>query len=70
VSKRAEDGGDVGVSARKAAPVSRPRPRSRRPVDRIPLAPSYSPAVNDWLSYLADRLAVEFVREHCESVPA
>jgi len=61
-----------GVGSYDSGPARVPRSarRPRTPVDRIPPAPSYSPAVNDWLNYLADRLAVEFVREHCESVPA
>jgi hypothetical protein len=49
-----------------------PLNRRRRPaVDhRTPPTP-YSPLVTDWLAFLAERLTVEFLREHdTERTPA
>lgn len=46
------------------------QPGLRRHVDRAPATPSYSPAVNAWLEFLADRLAAEFLAEHAEGPTA
>ncbi len=35
-----------------------------RPVDRSLPIPAYSPPVTDWFTFLAERLASEFLREH------